>query len=161
VAALALSFASAGSALHASGLAAQAFLNTNTSGAAALMTWLLIDRIRGIKVIIINNIIIIILNIFRPPNKFHHWGRTDVPSSPVQPSVSGACVGAIVGMVVITPACGYVNTGGAMICGIVGGIVSNISCALLHRQDKVHDQLEVFPAHGEFHDRDIIATADS
>jgi len=30
----------------------------------------------------------------------------------VKPSVTGACVGSIVGLVAITPACGYLSTGG-------------------------------------------------
>jgi len=30
----------------------------------------------------------------------------------IKPSVTGACVGSIVGLVAITPACGYLSTGG-------------------------------------------------
>ena len=39
----------AGSALAASPLAAQAFLTTNTAAASAMLTWLLMDHLRGLK----------------------------------------------------------------------------------------------------------------
>lgn len=61
-------------------------------------------------------------------------------------------MGAVVGMVVITPACGYVSTGGAFICGIVGGLFCNIMSSILGRSNHVHDQLDVFAAHGTTQD---------
>jgi ammonia channel protein AmtB len=39
----------AGSALAASPLAAQVFLTTNTAAASAMLTWLLMDHLRGLK----------------------------------------------------------------------------------------------------------------
>lgn len=39
-----------GSALRANGCAMQAFLNTNCAAAAAMITWLLVDKVRGLKV---------------------------------------------------------------------------------------------------------------
>lgn len=41
-------------------------------------------------------------------------------------SASGACIGVVVGLVGITPAAGFVNTGAAIIIGIVACICSNI-----------------------------------
>ena len=40
-----------------------------------------------------------------------------------KPSVLGFCSGAVAGLVVITPACGFVNATGAVIIGIAAGIV--------------------------------------
>src|SRR5205085_9596471 len=40
-----------------------------------------------------------------------------------KPSVLGFCSGAVAGLVVITPACGFVNVTGAVIIGICAGLV--------------------------------------
>src|SRR5229473_3587606 len=40
-----------------------------------------------------------------------------------KPSVLGFCSGAVAGLVVITPACGFVNSTGAVIIGIAAGII--------------------------------------
>src|SRR3979411_2361097 len=44
-------------------------------------------------------------------------------------SVLGFCSGTVAGLVVITPACGYVNINGAIIIGIAAGIVRFLPCA--------------------------------
>src|SRR5690606_18300637 len=44
-----------------------------------------------------------------------------------KPSVLGFCSGIVAGLVVITPACGFVNTNGAMIIGIVAGIIPYVA----------------------------------
>src|SRR5205085_8357049 len=43
-----------------------------------------------------------------------------------KPSILGFCSGAVAGLVVITPACGFVNTTGAVIIGILAGSVPYI-----------------------------------
>src|SRR5205085_11638431 len=40
-----------------------------------------------------------------------------------KPSVLGFCSGAVAGLVVITPACGFVNTTGAVIIGVAAGLI--------------------------------------
>eukprot|EP00611_Tribonema_gayanum_P018036 TRINITY_DN3108_c0_g1_i3.p1 TRINITY_DN3108_c0_g1~~TRINITY_DN3108_c0_g1_i3.p1 ORF type:complete len:491 (+),score=138.18 TRINITY_DN3108_c0_g1_i3:197-1669(+) len=63
-------------------------------------------------------------------------------------SAIGACGGAVVGLVAITPACGYVTVGGSMIIGIVGAIVSNIALHWFKNLSKVDDTLDVWACHG-------------
>lgn len=79
----------AGSALSAGGVAAWALLNTNAAAAAALLTWMAWDRLRG--------------------------GR---------PTAVGAATGAVVGLVAITPACGFVTPLAALGIGVLSASVS-------------------------------------
>lgn len=62
-------------------------------------------------------------------------------------SAIGACVGAVVGLVAITPACGFVNIGQSIFIGGVSAIISNIA---VHWKNKtsLDDTLDVFPCHG-------------
>ena len=62
-------------------------------------------------------------------------------------SATGACIGAIVGLVAITPAAGFVNLGQSVFIGIVAAIVSNIAIRLT-KKTKIDDTLDVFPSHG-------------
>jgi Amt family ammonium transporter len=71
----------AGSAGAANYLAGHAFYTTNTATATAMMSWLLLDHIRGLK--------------FR---------------------ATGVCVGAVVGLVAITPAAGGCWVPGLLTC---------------------------------------------
>ena len=64
-----------------------------------------------------------------------------------KPSVLGFCIGAVVGLVAITPAAGYVGIPQSIIIGLVGAVVSNIAVAIKQRS-KVDDTLDVFPCHG-------------
>lgn len=59
----------------------------------------------------------------------------------------GACVGAVVGLVAITPACGFVNVGESVVIGAVSAMVSNMA---VHYKNKstLDDTLDVFPCHG-------------
>lgn len=102
----------AGSALAANGLAARAFLTTNTASAAAMLAWLFFDGVRGRK-----------------------------------PSALGACIGAVVGLVAITPAAGFVSVGASMCIGCIASIISNLA---VHWRTKssLDDTLDVFPCHG-------------
>ena len=62
-------------------------------------------------------------------------------------SAIGACIGAVVGLVAITPAAGFVNIGQSMFIGFVAAIISNWA---IHLQNKtaIDDTLDVFPSHG-------------
>jgi len=62
-------------------------------------------------------------------------------------SAVGACIGAVVGLVAITPAAGFVNIGHSMLIGFVAAIVSNWA---IHVKNKsgIDDTLDVFPSHG-------------
>ena len=62
-------------------------------------------------------------------------------------SVLGAASGAIAGLVIITPAAGYVTVGGALLMGIIGGIVCFWGTTTLKRLLKVDDVLDAFGLH--------------
>ena len=64
-----------------------------------------------------------------------------------KPSVLGFCIGAVVGLVAITPAAGYVGIPQSIIIGLVGALVSNIAVAIKQRST-LDDTLDVFPCHG-------------
>ena len=62
-------------------------------------------------------------------------------------SALGACIGAVVGLVAITPAAGYVSIGAALIIGFVSSLVSNYALSFKSRTE-IDDTLDVFPCHG-------------
>jgi Amt family ammonium transporter len=62
-------------------------------------------------------------------------------------SAVGAATGAVVGLVAITPACGYVNVFSAMIIGAVGSLVSYFSIKI-GEHFKIQDSLDVCACHG-------------
>jgi ammonium transporter, Amt family len=102
----------AGSAVSAGSLAVSAFATTNTAAAAAGLSWMFFDVLRGKK-----------------------------------PSVLGFCIGAVVGLVAITPAAGFVGIPQSIFVGVVAAIISNI--AVYYKQkSKLDDTLDVFPCHG-------------
>jgi len=59
----------------------------------------------------------------------------------------GACIGAIVGLVAITPAAGFVTLGQSVFIGFVAAIVSNYAIRV-HKKTEIDDTLDVFPSHG-------------
>jgi ammonium transporter, Amt family len=68
-----------------------------------------------------------------------------------KPSVLGAVNGMIAGLVAITPGAGYVDTIGAIIIGIVAGIIPWLSMNKFQKTSfmmKVDDTLSVFSTHG-------------
>jgi ammonium transporter, Amt family len=65
-----------------------------------------------------------------------------------KPSVLGIASGAIAGLVVITPASGFVDPKGALLMGIAGGIVCFIASTGLKRMLGYDDSLDVFGIHG-------------
>ena len=59
----------------------------------------------------------------------------------------GACIGAIVGLVAITPASGFVTLGKSIFIGFIAAIISNIAVKI-NKKSKVDDTLDVFATHG-------------
>jgi len=102
----------AGSALGANGLAATAFVTTNTAAAMAAITWVTISWL--------------------------HRGT---------PSVLGAALGAVAGLVAITPAAGFVTPAAAVLIGLGVGAVC-YGAAQLRLRSRVDDALDVFSVHG-------------
>ena len=102
----------AGSALGANGLAATAFVTTNTAAAMAAITWVTISWL--------------------------HRGT---------PSVLGAALGAVAGLVAITPAAGFVTPAAAVLIGLAVGVVC-YGAAQLRLRSRVDDALDVFSVHG-------------
>ncbi|CAF3926397.1 unnamed protein product [Adineta steineri] len=101
----------AGSANGASGLASLALVNTNAAAAAALITWVVIDALRG------------------------------------QVSISGACVGPIIGLVAVTPACGFIQPGWALFFGVAATCIIYVLLILKHHV-RLDDTLDVAIVHG-------------
>jgi ammonium transporter, Amt family len=64
-----------------------------------------------------------------------------------KPSVLGFCSGAVAGLVVITPACGYVAPSGAVIIGVAAGIIPFFSCTKLKSWLGYDDALDTFGIH--------------
>lgn len=102
----------AGSALGANSLAALAFATTNTASAAAALSWIFFDVLRGRKA-----------------------------------SASGASIGAVVGLVAITPAAGFVSVGASIFIGVVASLISNLAVTWKSKST-LDDTLDVFPCHG-------------
>lgn len=102
----------AGSALGANSLAVSAFATTNTAAAAAGLSWMFFDVLRGKK-----------------------------------PSVLGFCIGAVVGLVAITPAAGFVAIPQSIFIGFVAAIISNLA-VYYKSKTSLDDTLDVFPCHG-------------
>jgi ammonium transporter, Amt family len=64
-----------------------------------------------------------------------------------KPSAMGACIGAVVGLVAVTPAAGFITVGQSVLVGLVASIVSNVAVYLKSRTP-IDDTLDVFPCHG-------------
>ncbi len=60
----------------------------------------------------------------------------------------GACAGAVAGLVAITPACGFVNVGGSLIIGFLGGIICFFASTILKGRFGYDDALDAFGGHG-------------
>jgi ammonium transporter, Amt family len=101
-----------GSSLAADGTAIKAFLNTNMSGATAMMAWVLFDCLRGRK-----------------------------------PSGMGAAIGAVVGLVAITPCADVVTLGQTFTIALLTALICNIA-VYWKSHSRVDDALDVFPTHG-------------
>lgn len=65
-----------------------------------------------------------------------------------KPSAMGTCIGAVVGLVAITPAAGFVTIPHSLTIGIVSSIVSSLMVDLRTKKTNLDDTLDVFPCHG-------------
>jgi Amt family ammonium transporter len=102
----------AGSAGAANTLSVSAFATTNTAAAAAGLSWMFFDVLKGKK-----------------------------------PSVLGFCIGAVVGLVAITPAAGFVAIPQSVFIGVVAAVISN-TAVHFRSKSRLDDTLDVFPCHG-------------
>jgi len=64
-----------------------------------------------------------------------------------KPSVLGFCSGAVAGLVVITPACGFVNVTGSVIIGICAGLIPFFACLKVKSWFGYDDALDTFGVH--------------
>jgi Amt family ammonium transporter len=101
----------AGSELAADGTAAIAFVNTLIAPAAALLGWLVVEKIRDGK-----------------------------------PTSVGAASGAVAGLVAITPACGSLTPGWALVLGALAGVICALAIDLKFKLG-FDDSLDVVGVH--------------
>ncbi len=64
-----------------------------------------------------------------------------------KPSALGACIGAVVGLVAITPGAGFVTIPHSIVIGVVASLISNILVDW-RAKTTLDDTLDVFPCHG-------------
>jgi Amt family ammonium transporter len=83
---------------------------------------------------------------------FFDWMRGN------KPSALGACIGAVVGLVAITPAAGFVTIRESIAIGLVASVISNL-CVHLRTKSTLDDTLDVFPCHGVGGMVGMVATA--
>ena len=103
----------AGSALAADGLAIHSLLTTNTAAASAMLSWLLIEKIKLGK-----------------------------------PTIIGACTGAVVGLVAITPGAGFVSLWSSFVIGALISPLCYYFISVIKRKIKIDDALDAFGCHG-------------
>lgn len=65
-----------------------------------------------------------------------------------KPSVLGIVTGMVAGLGTITPASGFVGPAGALVIGILAGIICFYMTQIVKRTWKIDDSLDVFPVHG-------------
>ena len=63
-------------------------------------------------------------------------------------SAMGASVGAVVGLVAITPSAGYVSVGQSLFIAFITTIICNCACHWSDHSRRLDDALDVFPTHG-------------
>lgn len=64
-----------------------------------------------------------------------------------KPSILGFCSGAVAGLVVVTPACGFINSCGAMVIGVLAGLIPFFACYKLKAWLGYDDALDTFGIH--------------
>ena len=101
-----------GSEFAADGVAALAVLNTVAASAAALLSWMVIERVRVGK-----------------------------------PTLVGAATGLVAGLVVITPAAGFVEPWAAVIMGIIVSPVCYFAISRIKKKIGYDDALDAFGCH--------------
>jgi Amt family ammonium transporter len=64
-----------------------------------------------------------------------------------KPSILGFCSGAVAGLVVITPACGFVTPGGSIVIGLAAGLIPWFFCYKVKSWFGYDDALDTFGVH--------------
>jgi Amt family ammonium transporter len=64
-----------------------------------------------------------------------------------KPSVLGFCSGVVAGLVVVTPACGFIDATGAIIIGVLAGFIPFLACVKLKALLGYDDALDTFGVH--------------
>jgi Amt family ammonium transporter len=64
------------------------------------------------------------------------------------PSILGFCSGVVAGLVVITPAAGFVTANGAMIIGVAAGVIPYVAVVFVKNMFGYDDALDTFGVHG-------------
>ena len=64
-----------------------------------------------------------------------------------KPSILGFCSGAVAGLVVVTPACGFIDVKGALIIGVAAGVVPYLFCTVVKKIGGYDDALDTFGVH--------------
>lgn len=64
-----------------------------------------------------------------------------------KPSVLGFCIGAVVGLVAITPGAGFVSIPSSIFIGVFAAVISNLVVSW-KQKTSLDDTLDVFPCHG-------------
>jgi Amt family ammonium transporter len=65
-----------------------------------------------------------------------------------RPTILGFCSGVVAGLVVITPAAGFVTASSAVLIGVLAGVVPYLACTKLKAIFKYDDALDTFGVHG-------------
>lgn len=65
-----------------------------------------------------------------------------------KPTLMGACIGVVAGLVAITPGAGYVTITSAMLIGAGAGVICNLVARIIKGSFKIDDTLDVFACHG-------------
>jgi Amt family ammonium transporter len=65
-----------------------------------------------------------------------------------KPSALGFCIGAVVGLVAITPAAGFVTIPSSLFIGTFASLISNVMVHWKTTKTSLEDTLDVFPCHG-------------
>ncbi len=65
-----------------------------------------------------------------------------------KPSAVGIAIGAVVGLVAITPSAGYVSVTSSIIIGLAAGVISNLVANWRAGRSRIDDTLDVFACHG-------------
>lgn len=103
----------AGSEFAADGVAGLAFLNTAVAPAAAMVCWMLVEKLKTGKATLV-----------------------------------GACTGIVAGLVVITPAAGFVETWAALVMGFIVSPICYFAISFLKKHVGYDDALDAFGCHG-------------
>ncbi len=102
-----------GSQFAADGVAGLAVINTVVASGAALVSWMLVERLRSGKATLV-----------------------------------GACTGIVAGLVVITPAAGFVDVWAAVVMGLIVSPICYSAMAFLKPKLGYDDALDAFGCHG-------------